>query len=95
VLPTFPARKVDGVLVKGCYLFLECELHSILDGFGPNSLIIGNVVAGSGHEDALRVEERDESDQIFKFPLLAYVSPGRLAEIRQTTAFPFFKGFSR
>ena len=50
----FPARQVDGVLVKGCYLFLECTLHSILDGFGPNSLIIGNVVAAAAHEDAVR-----------------------------------------
>jgi flavin reductase (DIM6/NTAB) family NADH-FMN oxidoreductase RutF len=95
VLPTFPARLVDGVLVQGCYLFLECTLHRILDGFGPNSLIIGNVVAATAHEDALRAEERDEAEQLFQFPLLAYVSPGRLAEIRQTTAFPFPKGFSR
>jgi flavin reductase (DIM6/NTAB) family NADH-FMN oxidoreductase RutF len=95
VLPTFPAGQVDGVLVKGCYLFLECTLHSILDGFGPNSLIIGDVVAAAVHEDALRAEESDEGDQIFQFPLLAYVSPGRLAEIRQTMAFPFPRGFSR
>jgi flavin reductase (DIM6/NTAB) family NADH-FMN oxidoreductase RutF len=95
VLPTFPARQVDGVLVQGCYLFLECTLHSILDGFGPNSLIIGNVVAAAAREDALRAEERDASDQIFQSPLLAYVSPGRLAEIRQTTAFPFPRGFAR
>jgi flavin reductase (DIM6/NTAB) family NADH-FMN oxidoreductase RutF len=95
VLPTFPARVVDGVLVKGCYLFLECTVHSILDGFGPNSLIIGNVVAAAAHEDALRDEERDEGEQIFQSPLLAYVSPGRFAEVRQTTAFPFPKGFSR
>jgi flavin reductase (DIM6/NTAB) family NADH-FMN oxidoreductase RutF len=95
VLPTFPARHVDGVLVIGCYLFLECSLHSILDGFGANSLIIGQVVAAAAHEDALRAADQDESDQIFGFPLLAYVSPGRLAEIRQTTAFPFPKGFSR
>jgi flavin reductase (DIM6/NTAB) family NADH-FMN oxidoreductase RutF len=95
VLPTFPARQVDGVLVKGCYLYLECTLHTILDGFGPNSLIIGDVVAAAAHEDALRAEERDEGDQLFRFPLLAYVSPGRCAEIRQTTAFPFPRGFSR
>ena len=95
VLPTFPARQVDGVLVKECYLFLECTLHSMIDGFGPNSLIIGTVVAAAAHEDALRAEERDEGDQIFASPLLAYVSPGRLAEIRQTMAFPFPKGFSR
>lgn len=95
VLPTFPARHVDGVLVEGCNLYLECTLHSILDGFGPNSLIVGNVVAASAHEDFLRDEERDEGEQIFQSPLLAYISPGRLAEIRQTTAFPFPKGFSR
>ncbi|MDR3636751.1 MAG: flavin reductase [Isosphaeraceae bacterium] len=95
VLPTFRAREVDGVLVKGCYLFLECTLHSIVDGFGPNSLIIGNVVAAAADEHALRAEDQDESDQIFQFPLLAYLSPGRLAEIRQSTAFPFPEGFSR
>jgi flavin reductase (DIM6/NTAB) family NADH-FMN oxidoreductase RutF len=95
LLPTFPARAVDGVLARGCYLFLECTLHSVLDGFGPNSLLIGKVVAAAAHEDALRGEDRDEADQLFQFPLLAYLSPGRLAEIRQSTAFPFPEGFSR
>jgi len=95
VLPTFPARQVEGVLVQGCCLFLECTLHSILDGFGPNSLIVGKVVAAAAHEEALRTEEQDESDQLFQFPLLAYVSPGRVAEIRQTMTFPFPTGFSR
>jgi flavin reductase (DIM6/NTAB) family NADH-FMN oxidoreductase RutF len=95
VLPTFPARAVDGVLVKGCRVFLECTLHGVLDGFGPNSLIIGKVAAASAHEDALRAEERDEADQIFSFPLLAYLSPGRIAQIRRSTAFPFPRGFSR
>jgi flavin reductase (DIM6/NTAB) family NADH-FMN oxidoreductase RutF len=94
-LPTFPARSVDGVLVGQCYLYLECTLHSVLDGFGDNSLLIGNVVAAAAHPDALRDVERDEADQLFQFPLLAYLSPGRLAEIRQTTAFPFPQGFSR
>jgi flavin reductase (DIM6/NTAB) family NADH-FMN oxidoreductase RutF len=95
VLPTFPARHVDGVLVKGCYLHLECTLHQILDGFGPNSLILGEVVAAAAHEDALRAHEVDEGDQVFRFPLLAYLSPGRFAEIRHSIAFPFPKGFSR
>jgi flavin reductase (DIM6/NTAB) family NADH-FMN oxidoreductase RutF len=95
VLPTLPARQVDGVLLKGCQVALECTLHSTLDGYGPNSLIIGNVVAAAAREDALRDEGRDEGDQIFQSPLLAYVSPGRLAEVRQTTAFPFPKDFSR
>jgi len=95
VLPTFPARVVDGILVRQCYLFLECTLHHILDGFGPNSLIIGKVVAAATQEEALRDPERDEADQLFRFPLLAYLSPGRIAEIRQSTAFPFPEGFRR
>jgi flavin reductase (DIM6/NTAB) family NADH-FMN oxidoreductase RutF len=94
VLPTFPARQVDGVLVKGCSLFLECTLHSVLDGFGTNSLIIGQVVAAAAHEDVLRAQERDESEQLYEHPLLAYINPGRFAEVRQTRAFPFPRGYS-
>ena len=94
-LPTFPARQVEGALVKGCYLYLECTLHSVVDGFGPNSLVIGDVVAAAARADALRGEERDEGDLIFQSPLLAYLSPGRVAEIRQSMAFPFPKGFAR
>jgi hypothetical protein len=86
---------VDGVLVRGCYLYLECTLRGVLDGFGPNSLILGDVVAASAHEDALRAQDRDEAEQVFEFPLLAYLSPGRIAEVRRSTAFPFPKGFSR
>jgi flavin reductase (DIM6/NTAB) family NADH-FMN oxidoreductase RutF len=95
LLPTFPASVVEGVLVEGGYLFLECTLHSILDGFGPNSLIIGEVVAASAREEALRDVEHDEADHIYRHPIPAYLSPGRLAEIRQTVAFPFHAGYSR
>jgi flavin reductase (DIM6/NTAB) family NADH-FMN oxidoreductase RutF len=70
-LPTLAASKVDGVLVKDCYLYLECGLHSMVDDFDGYSLIIGKVVAAAAHEDALRKQEIDESDQIFQFPLLA------------------------
>lgn len=94
-LPTLAASRVDGVLVKDCYLYLECSLHSIGDDFDGYSLIIGKVVAAAAHEDALRKQEIDESDQIFQFPLLAYLHPGRIAEIRQSTAFPLPEGFSR
>jgi hypothetical protein len=52
-------------------------------------------VAAAAHNDALRRLEIDESDQIYQFPLLAYLHPNRLAEIRQSTAFPLPEGFSR
>jgi flavin reductase (DIM6/NTAB) family NADH-FMN oxidoreductase RutF len=94
-LPTFSANHVDGVLVRECYLYLECTLHQILDGFGPNSLIIGKVAAASVPERSLRRDEQDEGEQIYHSPLLAYLSPGRLAEIRESTGFPFPKDFAR
>ena len=94
-LSTFAASVVDGVLVEGCYLFLECRLERIVDGFGPNSLIVGEVVAASALESALRAADRDENEQIFAEPLLAYLNPGRFAVVRQSQGFPFPAGFSR
>ena len=41
----FAAGTVDGVLLEGAYMVLECRLDRIVDGFGVNSLIIGRVVA--------------------------------------------------
>ena len=95
VLSTQPARVVDGVLVGECYLYLECTLHSVLDGFGANSLIVGEVVAASADEDYVRMDDRDVGEQLFQSPLLAYVSPGRYATIKETAQFPLPKGFSR
>ena len=95
LLSTQPATAVDGVLVSDCYLHLECVLHSMLDGFGANSLIIGEVAAASADEDYVRMDDRDGGEQLFYSPLLAYISPGRYATIRETAQFPFPEGFSR
>lgn len=94
-LPTEPATVVDGVVLKDCYLTLECTLHSVVDGFGANSLIIGAVVAASADEAFLRMDDRDGGEQLMQAPLLAYISPGRYAEIQRTAQFPLPKGFSR
>jgi hypothetical protein len=67
----------------------------MLDDFDGYSLIIGKVVTAAAQDDALRKQEIDESDQIFQFPLFAYLHPDRLAEIRQSTAFPLPEGFTR
>jgi len=94
-LSTFAASRVDGVLVEGCYLFLECRLDRVVDGFGANSLIVGRVVAAAALETALRQEEQDENEQIYSEPLLAYLDPGRFATIEHSQAFPFPSGFSK
>jgi flavin reductase (DIM6/NTAB) family NADH-FMN oxidoreductase RutF len=88
-LETFRATIVDGVLVKDAYLWLECRLDRIIDGFGENSLIIGSVVAASVDERALRASDSDDSDVIHDSPLLAYLAPGRFASVGESFSFPF------
>lgn len=94
-LPTFPASKVDGVFVTDAYLFFECELYQIVDGFGVNSLITGRIIAAHADEEVLRTSDRDDQDVLQAAPLLAYVSPGRIAQIQNTFSFPFPLDFSR
>ena len=88
-LDTSPATKVDGVLVEDSYLWLECELDRVIEGFGDNSLIIGSVVAAAVDERALRASDADDSDVIHASPLLAYLAPGRFASIGESLSFPF------
>ena len=94
-LPTFPASEVDGVFIRDGYLFLECVLDRIVDDFGENSLITGRIVATHVRGDYLRVSERDDQDLIHESPLLAYLSPGRYAPLRENYSFPFPKDFTR
>jgi flavin reductase (DIM6/NTAB) family NADH-FMN oxidoreductase RutF len=94
-LPTIPARQVDGVFLDGAYLMLECELDRVVDDIGANSLIIGRVVAAYARRDALRVSDGDDQRLLANHPLLAYLHPGRYAEIGDTMAFPFPAHFQR
>lgn len=88
-IPTVPAKVIDGVLLRDGYLFFECELVEIIDAFGANSLIIGRIVAAHARADAIRESDADDQELIFGTPLLAYLHPGRFAEVRHSLAFPF------
>ncbi|HSI79734.1 MAG TPA: flavin reductase [Solirubrobacterales bacterium] len=92
-IATFPATAVDGVLVREAYLWLECELERVVDGFGRNSLIVGRVRAASVDERALRRADGDDADVIRAEPLLAYISPGRFAQVSESLSFPFHVNF--
>lgn len=93
-LPTIPATKVDGVLVRDCYLWLECVLERIVDGFGENTLIAGRIVAAAIEERALRSSDGDDADLIAGSPLIAYLPPGRFAAIERTYSFPYPANFT-
>jgi flavin reductase (DIM6/NTAB) family NADH-FMN oxidoreductase RutF len=95
VLPTIPASTIDGFFLKDSYLFLECQLDRIVDGFGKNSLIAGKIIAAQVSESALRSNDKDDQDILQNSPLMAYLPPGRYAAIDNTRSFPFPKGFAR
>ena len=89
-LPTVAAHEIDGVLLAGAYLHLECRLERSVDRLGKHSLIIGGIVAARVHQEALRSRSRAEMETI---PLLAYLAPDRYAAISESEAFPFPKTF--
>jgi flavin reductase (DIM6/NTAB) family NADH-FMN oxidoreductase RutF len=94
-LPVFPAQVVDGVLAEGGYLFLECELERIVDGFGENSMIVGKIVAARVDSRSERIPDRDDQVLIHDAPLMAYLHPGRFTEISQSNSFPFPAGMEK
>jgi flavin reductase (DIM6/NTAB) family NADH-FMN oxidoreductase RutF len=94
-LPTFAAENIDAPFLKDGYLFLECQLQQRVDDLGDNSLIIGRVISARIAEEALRTSDQDDEDLVFNAPLLAYLHPGRFAEISSTTQLPFPAGFKR
>lgn len=95
VLSTTPAQAVDGVFLSDSYLFLECALERVVDGFGENSLVTGRIVAAHADHRILRGNDRDDNDLIHHAPLLAYLHPGRFARIRKSFSFPFPDGFQK
>jgi flavin reductase (DIM6/NTAB) family NADH-FMN oxidoreductase RutF len=95
MLDTVRSLTVDCPIVKDGYLYLECELDRLVDGFGVNSLVVGRIVAARIDPDYLRAMERDDQDVIFNGPLLGYLSPGRFAVIRESYSFPIPKGMKK
>jgi flavin reductase (DIM6/NTAB) family NADH-FMN oxidoreductase RutF len=88
-----PARVVDGVLVDGCRIQLECQLERVIDDLDDSALVIGRVVAAHASERALRETPEAAHDALAAAPLLAYVHPGRVAAIHETKPFPYHRGF--
>lgn len=92
-IATMPARAVDAPLVRDAYLWLECRLERIIEGFGRNTLVIGRVIAASADESAMRASDADDADVIRSDPLLVYLSPGRVARVDESFSFPFHVNF--
>lgn len=94
-LPTLKASKVDALFIEDSYLYLECKLFKIIDGFNENSIITGKIISAFVDNKYHRVSEKDEQQQLFENPLLAYIADGRYAQITETFNFPYPKNFKR
>ncbi len=94
-LPILKAPSIDAPIIADAYLYLECRLYKIIDGFDDYSIITGRINAAYAHRNYIKFSDMDEEGQILKNPLLAYISPGRFARISQTNNFPFPKNFKR
>ena len=95
LMNSYRTARVDCPVIPGGYVYLECALDRIVDGFGVNSLIVGKIVAAQIDPAYLRALERDDQDLLREAPLLAYVSPGRFASIQDTQALPIPKGMKK
>lgn len=94
-LEVFPAQTLDGVLVAGCYFWLECRLERVVEDLGSNCLLIGRIGAAHVHVDALRDPDREDNELIHQSPLLSYLHPGRFAVLDRSQHFPYPLGFKR
>jgi len=94
-LPIIKSPSIDAPIIADAYLYLECRLHKIIDGFDDYSIITGRINAAYAHRNYIKFSDMDEEEQILKNPLLAYISPGRFAKISETNNFPFPKNFRR
>lgn len=50
-LPTVKATAIDALFIENSYLYLECELFKIIDGFGEHSFITGKIKSAFVHKD--------------------------------------------
>jgi flavin reductase (DIM6/NTAB) family NADH-FMN oxidoreductase RutF len=94
-VPTFPATVVDGVFVDDCGLYLECALERLVEGFGENSLVVGEIVAAHAARDSVRGPDVDDADLLHRLSPLVYLAPGRFGVVRESYSVPFPIGFRR
>lgn len=94
-IPIEPAKVVEGVLISGARIHLECELERTVEDLGPNTLVVGRIVAAAAAETAVRFLDREDWHTISEAPILVYLQPDRIATINESRSFPFYAGWTR
>lgn len=94
LLPTLQGKWVDALFIKDAYLYLECELDRITDGFGKYSLISGKIIRACVDETYFKTSDSDEQKMLEKAPLLVFLAYSRFAVINDSYTFPMPRNFT-
>ena len=94
-VPTRPATVVDGAVMAGAPLTVECRLVRVVEGFGRWRIVVGEVVHAEADPGAVVGSDEDPHDVLARAPLLAYVHPDHVATIADVDRFPYHVGFRR
>lgn len=97
-LAAVPARRATAVeawALADARLVLECRLDRVVDGYGPWSVVVGEVVHAEAAADAVLAHDEDPHDVLARSPVLAHVPPAHVAVVERAHRFPFHAGFAR
>ena len=95
ILPTLKASTIDALFLAESYLFLECKLFKIIDGFNENSIITGTIRAAYCHKDYLRVSEIFANRPWAIYTNIGFSLSCCCSSFSETYNFPFPKDFKR
>jgi len=88
-LPSLKATRVDALFLEASYLFFECKLFKIIDGFNENSIITGKIMAAHVDKNYMKTFEKDEQQQLKENPLWLTFQTGALQKLPKRTTFLF------
>lgn len=94
-IPTLTSEDGGSIYIADSYVYLDCALHKIIDGFDDYSIITGTIVKAFVHKDHMIYSDQGQQSRIYKNPLLVYIAQGRFAKIKETMSYPFPKDFQR
>ena len=76
VMAAAAASKVEGVLLEGGRLHLECTLERVLDDLGEEGVVLGRIVAAHADPKALRRDGLDDGVLVYDQAPIAYLPIG-------------------
>jgi len=88
-LTAMGSQEVRVPSIAECRVHLECKRYQVIDGYGEESLIVGEVVAVTVDEELVDAG----AELLEEYPLLVYVYPGHYTGIEHVKRFRFPRNY--